>query len=103
MTAAFNALICLAVIAAWTAPVSAQIPGHSAANPSLAPTRTVARPRHASPPARAPAKALIISPRTAPLSRAKPAPMFDVPAKAEWSDDQGFSLTATRLAYKGRF
>ena len=31
------------------------------------------------------------------------APDVDIPAKAEWSDDQGFRIGGTKVAYKRRF
>jgi hypothetical protein len=61
-----------------------------ASGPSRALTAIVA-------PARA-SKALSgATPREASLHR------FEVMAKPEWSDDQGFRVSATRLAFKSRF
>lgn len=46
---------------------------------------------------------LHIKPRVADLSRATQGPDYDVRPKPEWSDDQGFRVSPTRVAFKGRF
>ena len=58
-----------------------------------------------SPRVRAALVAPIRTPKALASATAREAPLhsFEVRAKPEWSDDQGFRIDATRLAYKSRF
>ncbi len=83
-----------ALAQAWPAIAVASTPGLRAHDP---------RP---SPPARARTAARPVLKLTRPQAAKAPAarvPEVDIRAKAAWSDDEGFRLSPTRLAFKRRF
>ena len=91
-----------AVAQSWPATVVAAAPRIA---DQARPTFVVAREGSATRQVKRTARPLHLTPRTLRLTASEPdeVPEVAVPAKDEWSDDQGLSVRGARLAYKQRF
>lgn len=78
----------------------AAVRAHAQRAPAAAPIPMPALPRVLPSPAQAPLK--LKAPATLDDSD-EPAPAVELRAKSEWSDDQGFRASPTRVSYKLRF